>query len=153
MVSVSAVVGSVLVAACGSGGDTPATSPTTPSTAAAPSTPRASATSAKAPSTVDETSALRTTVQAYSDAYLTGKGEAAYALLSKRCQERMDRNQFVALVGQAKQMYGSALPIQTFKAEVSGDLARVTYTYSVSAINQDAEPWVRESGHWHEDDC
>jgi hypothetical protein len=45
------------------------------------------------------------------------------------------------------------LPVRSFVAEVSGDLARVTYTYDLKAINQDAEPWVREDGKWKEDDC
>ena len=37
--------------------------------------------------------------------------------------------------------------------QISGDLARVTYAYDVVEINQDSETWVREGGHWHEDDC
>jgi hypothetical protein len=49
--------------------------------------------------------------------------------------------------------YGTALPIKTYDANISGDLARVTYTYDVAEINQDSEPWVKESGAWHEDDC
>ncbi|SNY69354.1 hypothetical protein [Paractinoplanes atraurantiacus] len=50
-------------------------------------------------------------------------------------------------------MYGSALPMETYSAKVTGDLARVTYTYSVKAINQESEPWTREGGDWHQDDC
>lgn len=33
-----------------------------------------------------------------------------------------------------------------------GDLARLTYTYAVSQINQSDEPWVDENG-WKNDDC
>jgi hypothetical protein len=101
----------------------------------------------------DSATALRTAVQAYSDAYLTGKSSTAYALLSARCRKRMSNSAFSALTSAAETTYGSALPIRSFDAEVSGDLARVTYTYDLKAINQDAEPWVREDGKWKEDDC
>ncbi|TYB39699.1 hypothetical protein FXF50_04790 [Micromonospora sp. AP08] len=52
-----------------------------------------------------------------------------------------------------QQMYGKAMPIKTFQAQISGDLARVTYTYDVPALNQNKEPWVREDGTWKQDDC
>lgn len=103
--------------------------------------------------TPDPTAALRSAVQAYSDAYLTGHGRAAYALLSARCQKRMTPEEFGTIVSQAGDLYGSALPMTSFKADVAGGMARVTYTYQASAINQDAEPWVLEGGKWHEDDC
>lgn len=105
------------------------------------------------PAAGDGTAALRTAVQAYSDAYLTGKSSTAYALLSARCRKRMSSSAFSALTSAAQATYGSALPIKSFDAEVSGNLARVTYTYDLKAINQDAEPWVREDGKWKEDDC
>lgn len=101
----------------------------------------------------DRQDELQTAVTAYSDAFLTGDGATAYALLSERCKDRLPEPRFTAEVQQAGQLYGSALPLESYHAEVSGDLARVTYTYSVSAINQDREPWVRESGQWREDDC
>lgn len=101
----------------------------------------------------DSSAALRTAVQAYSDAYLTGRSSTAYALLSARCRKRMSNDAFSALTSAAKKTYGSALPLRSFDAEVSGDLARVTYTYDLKAIDQDAEPWVREDGQWKEDDC
>lgn len=92
-------------------------------------------------------------MQAYSDAFLKGEANAAYAMLSKRCRDRVARAEWSDIVEQAKQTYGSALPIKTFDAQVSGDMARVTYTFDLAAINQDAEPWVREGGSWREDDC
>ena len=90
---------------------------------------------------------------AYSDAFLTGDATAAYELLSARCQARTSHTEFAGIVEAAKAQYGHALPLRSFKAQVSSDLARVTYTYDVAEINQDAEPWVREDGAWHEDDC
>lgn len=96
---------------------------------------------------------IRKQVVAYSDAFLTGDSAAAYPLLSQRCRKRMSKEEFADLVSQAAKQYGSPLSLRTFKAEVNGDQARVTYTYAVSDINQDREPWVREGGSWHEDDC
>jgi hypothetical protein len=109
--------------------------------------------SVRSPSAGDSATALRTAVQAYSDAYLTGMSPTAYALLSARCRKRMSNSAFYALTSAAESTYGSALPIRSFGAEVSGDLARLTCTYDLKAINQDAEPWVREDGKWKEDDC
>jgi hypothetical protein len=96
---------------------------------------------------------LQFAVKAYSDAFLTGDAKTAYALLSERCRKRTSLSEFTGIVATAEQMYGSALPLETYSAKVSNDLARVTYTYSIKAINQEAEPWVREDGNWHQDDC
>lgn len=101
----------------------------------------------------DASEGLRRAVTAYSDAFLTGKSDAAYTLFSDRCKQRTDRAEFAGIVAQAKDLYGSKLPLRSFKADISGDLARVTYTYDISAINQDSEPWVREDGEWKQDDC
>lgn len=46
-----------------------------------------------------------------------------------------------------------APPFESFSSKISGDMARVTYTFSVKAINQTAEPWAKEGSDWHEDDC
>lgn len=91
--------------------------------------------------------------QRYSDAYLTGDAKTAYSILSERCRDRLSRSEFAAMVDVAESMYGSALPFESFSAKISGDMARVTYTFSVKAINQTAEPWVKEGSDWHEDDC
>lgn len=124
--------------------------------AAPATTPTAGTTSAPSPTnapTVDPSDDLRKAVTSYSDAYLTGDADTGYDLFSKRCKARMSKEEFADLVSQAKDLHGSALPLKTFDAEISGDLARVTYTYDLSAINQDSEPWVREEGQWREDDC
>ncbi|WP_028637721.1 hypothetical protein [Nocardioides sp. URHA0032] len=101
----------------------------------------------------DESAAIREAAQAYSDAYLTGDADAAYGLLSQRCQDRTPADQFASVVQTAKAQYGSALDFKSFDADVNGEQARVTYTYDTAAINQDQEPWVKESGEWREDDC
>jgi hypothetical protein len=115
-------------------------------------TPTAPSPASQAPAEEASEAALQVAVKAYSDAFLTGD-PAAYDLLSGRCQERLSRSRFTAMVAAAKQLYGSALPFTSYVAKASGDMARVTYTYDVSAINQSREPWVFENGAWREDDC
>lgn len=96
---------------------------------------------------------IRAAAQSYSDAFLTGDSEAAFDLLSERCQERHGEAGFTAIVELAATQYGVALPFDTFAAEVNDDQARATYTFPDASINQDSEPWVMEGGEWKEDDC
>ncbi|MFF5077364.1 hypothetical protein ACFY36_09950 [Actinoplanes sp. NPDC000266] len=151
----AALVVSFLVSGCGdSTTDTAApAAPAAPvSSAPVSSAPVSSAPVSSAPAAAGEDE-LKAAVQAYSDAFLTGDGVEAYKMLSERCRKRTSQAEFTAIVDAAKQMYGSALPMETYSAQVSGDLARVTYTYTVKAINQESEPWTREAGAWHQDDC
>ncbi|KRF19653.1 hypothetical protein [Nocardioides sp. Soil796] len=102
--------------------------------------------------TKQQDTSLRTAVEAYSDAYLTGD-DASYSMLSQRCQERNDRVVWADLMKRTARIFGEAQPLTSFDAQVSGDMARVTYTYENTDINQTSEPWVREDGQWKEDDC
>ena len=122
-------------------------------TAAGTSKPATSAPAAEPTTVSAEPTALRVAVQAYSAAYLSGNGKAAYALLSKRCRKTDTFEGFSALVDQAKNLYGNPLPMTSFKAHVSGGMARVTYTYTITAINQTDQPWTLEAGGWHNDNC
>ncbi|RAO46713.1 hypothetical protein ONO86_03249 [Micromonospora noduli] len=90
---------------------------------------------------------------AYSDAFLDAKPTVAYDLFSARCKDRLALSEFTGMLTAAKQVYGKALPLKSFDSQISGDLARVTYTYDVPALNQIKEPWVREGGKWKQDDC
>jgi len=97
---------------------------------------------------------LRAAVQAYSDAFLTGDGRAAYAMLSARCRHRTAKADFLHIVTIAREtLGGKPRAFLSYTEQVSGDLARVTYTFDDPTLNQEAEPWVRETGTWHEDDC
>lgn len=142
----AAVLG--LSMACGvqSDAETRTDSPATSETAE----PTAAPARANAPGPEDE---LRVAVQGYSDGFLGGDPTVAYEYFSARCQEKVSLSYFTGIVTAAKMTYGNALPIASYDAKVSGDLARVTYTYDVVALNQDAEPWVREEGLWKTDDC
>jgi hypothetical protein len=144
-------VAGFLMAGCGdqTGGTESPPAAERPATSSAPSSPAASS----APPSAGAADELKVAVQAYSDAFLTGNATKAYELLSARCRKRRSLSEFTGIVTAAGQLYGSALPLETYSAKVAEDLARVTYTYSIKAINQEAEPWTREGGSWHQDDC
>jgi hypothetical protein len=95
---------------------------------------------------------LKAAVHSFSDAYLSGDDEEAYAMLSDRCQSQVDRDEFRAVVAAAKEMFGPT-PIETLDVDVDGDDGSATYTYPDDALNQTAEPWVFEDHVWHVDDC
>ncbi len=97
--------------------------------------------------------ALRKSVQAYSDAFLTGDGSGAHALLTPRCQEALPKEGFSKVVEQAGEMYGSALEFTSYEAEIDGKQARATYTYENSDLDQKNEPWFLEGDRWLLDDC
>jgi len=90
----------------------------------------------------------------YSDAYLTGDAHTAYALLSRRCQQRIGKSSFFDEVHAAGSRYGKAIPFARITVDLQGDLARLSYTYKdVPAINQSGQPWVWESSDWRYDAC
>lgn len=152
----------IFAAACGSGQNrhasedvgtgTSTTAPSAVETSAVPSQAPNSAAATATAVTPTERQQLQKAVTAYSDAFLTGDAKA-YDLLSNRCRARMDKNYFIGMLLAAKTTYGRALPIRSFKAKISDDMARVTYTYDLASINQTGEPWVREGIDWHNDDC
>ena len=144
---------SICLTACGSGSSSVDPDSLATTGPASPSVSSPSHPVRTTPAPQDDQAELKAAVQAYSDAFLTGKPLASYALLSQRCRARMSLSHWTGLITAAKAQYGTALPIKSFHADISGDLARATYTYDVAAINQDAEPWVKEAGHWKEDDC
>jgi hypothetical protein len=149
-----------LLAGCGTSDDAVATDASPRTTASAVSsgagpaatTAEAAATPAEATEPISD-EALRAAVQGYSDGFLGGDPSAAYDYFSARCKERVSLSYFTGIVMAAGQVYGSALPITGYDAQISGDLARVTYGYDVPALDQTKEPWTREAGSWKQDDC
>ena len=95
---------------------------------------------------------LQVAVTSYSNAFLSGDPQA-YALLTKRCRDRVAAEQFQLIVDQSKIIYESALTIKSFVAETAGNFARVTYTYELASLNQTSWPWANEDGDWKQDDC
>ncbi|MEU6756961.1 hypothetical protein [Streptomyces sp. NPDC046685] len=122
----------------------PADKPTSPAPASTPAAPTAD------PARAD----LEKAVRAYSNAYFKPDGAAAYATLSKRCAAKAgDADIFTAIIDTAAKAYGKQ-EIQTLTIDqLAGDMARVSYTYSVPKLNQTSQPWAREAGAWKYDGC
>jgi len=99
----------------------------------------------------DSGAALKSAVSAYSKAYLTGNGAAAYQLLSRNCRAKLPLSKLAALTEYAAELYGF-VPIKTYRATIQGTTAQVTYTYAVAKINQTNQPWVYENG-WRNNNC
>jgi hypothetical protein len=96
---------------------------------------------------------VRQAAEAYSDAFLTGDADAAFRLLSRRCRETIGIAAFGDIVDEAADLYGSPLAFTSFRADVKGSKASLTYTYDVPALDQVDEPWVQRGGQWRNDDC
>lgn len=110
-------------------------------------------TAAASSATTSEKDALKAAVRSYSDAYLGGDAQTAWDLLSNRCRQRLTMAQMRTLTSGAQELYGRLDIVNLTIDDMSGNLARVTYTYPVAKLNQTQEPWVKENGKWREDDC
>lgn len=135
-----------LLAGCSSSSDDKAPSTPTTATGASSKAPTSSAPD-------NATSALESAVRAYSAAYFKPDPKAAAALLSDRCRSQISAAVYGAQLKAAAKNFGPQ-PIKTLKVDqISGDLARVSYTYAVPGLNQADQPWTREHGKWHYDAC
>ncbi|MEW2127091.1 hypothetical protein AB0891_25565 [Streptomyces sp. NPDC007259] len=133
--------------ACGNDDDKPAT-PEPSASAPATETPAASTPAD------DGTDALTAAVTAYTAAYFKGDADTAYSALSARCAGKITAAQYEGVVKQAATEYGPDHPATNITADVSGDLARVTYAVKgLPKFNQDGQPWAREGGTWRYDAC
>jgi len=133
------MLGVLLVLAAGCGHD-PSTAPADPHSAATSQRPSA------------EEQHVRRAAQTFWDEILTGQGNNAYQLFSKRCQA-IDPD-FLGQVNElANRITGGPQPFLTFEAHIHGDRARATYTFKTSALNQRGDLWVFEDGGWRWDAC
>lgn len=96
---------------------------------------------------------LKRAVKEYSDAFLDGRGAAAYKMLSPRCKTKIDRDDFIAASDMAKDIYGGPMRFKSYRAVIDGRKAKATYTYEASALNQRNEPWLKVSGRWRMNEC
>lgn len=141
-----AILAAVTLAGCSSSDSSDDTPPP------APKEPTASGkTSTAAPT--DDKAALTAAVKAYSASYFKPDADAARALLSDRCKAKAPDAAYKAALQDAVDTYGH----QTIKSvtvdRLSGDVAVVSYTYSVPALDQKGQPWVREGDGWRYDAC
>jgi hypothetical protein len=106
-----------------------------------------------APPADDSKAKLEQAVRAYSDAYFATDATKAHSLMSKRCREEAPIELYRPMVEATVEDFGKH-EIETVTVDqLSGDMARVTYTYPVPTLTQKQQPWVRESGEWRYDDC
>jgi type IV pilus biogenesis protein CpaD/CtpE len=123
--------------------------PSAPATSSQPTQP--------APSTqptTGDTAALEQAVAEYTDAYFAGKASTAHHMLSERCRGKINELLYGTVVKQAAKNYGPDHPATGIKAEVSGDMARVSYKIKgLPKLDQAQQPWVREGGAWKYDAC
>lgn len=112
---------------------------------------RPTATAAATPD--GEAAELEQAVRDYTDAYFAGDA-AAYDTLSERCQDKVTPEAYEAVVKQAATDYGKDHPATDVQADVSGDLARVSYkVQGLPKFDQKQQPWTREDGAWRYDAC
>lgn len=139
--------------ACSSDDDPSSSAPSTP----APATTSAPASSAPAePSggTGDGANAVESAVQDYTRAYFAGEASTAHGMLSERCRKEINPLLFGETVRQASKEHGPDHPATDVQAEVSGDMARVSYRVEgLPKFDQDGQPWAREGGAWKYDAC
>lgn len=101
----------------------------------------------------DGKAALEAAVRAYSDAYFKPDAKTAHGMMSARCAAKVDPVIYKSVVEQTVKDLGHH-KIKTLTVDqMSGDLARVTYTYDVPKLDQKFQPWVREDGTWKYDGC
>jgi hypothetical protein len=92
-------------------------------------------------------------VEAYSSAFLEGRGGAAWEMLSVRCQDVLDEGEFVATVVAAGELYGPQ-EVEVTQVDVDGGVASVSYGYpDASGLDQVGQRWVSEGDRWVYDDC
>lgn len=96
--------------------------------------------------------ALKRAVHAYSDAFLAGRGNDAYGMISGRCRAKINRADFMRAVDMAADLYGP-LRIKTLRVVVEGRAGSATYTYAVRPLNQRNEPWLKVAGRWRMNEC
>lgn len=106
--------------------------------------------SAKA--TTSEVTAVEEAVRSYSSAFLRGDGDAAFAMLSARCQTVLPKAQLTAAARGGAALYGRAR-IVSIQPTLAGNRATVTYRFDQPAIDQTNQPWAREGGAWRYDSC
>jgi hypothetical protein len=102
-----------------------------------------------APVPLNGTKQIEVAVRLYSDSFRAGDIGTAYHVLSARCRSRIS----VAELGAQSARSGGFAAVLDVKAKVQGERASVSYTYPRAALNQHAEPWIREGGNWTRDRC
>ncbi|MBM9508998.1 hypothetical protein [Actinacidiphila acididurans] len=97
--------------------------------------------------------ALEDAVRARSHAYYKGDLKAYRARESQRCLEVGSLEVLVRGMAADGRKYGDPAITSLSVDTISGDHATVSYGYGRPELDQKQQPWVREKGHWVDDDC
>lgn len=123
-----------------------------PPAASSPATASSPAAETSAPPADD--AELTEAVQDYTRAYFAGEASTAYGMLSERCRGKANELVFGATVKQAAEAYGPDHAATDVQAEVSGEMARVSYKVEgLPKFDQTGQPWALEGGAWKYDAC
>lgn len=153
----AALLAALALAACssdGGGDDEPEPQPTQDATEPTGQPTNDGAAGGAGEGDQDE-AALEQAVRDYTDAFFAPDADTAYAMLSARCQGQIDETTYGAQLDQAAADYGQ-LSVETFTVnQLSGDLARVTYTVGLPLFDDQLteQPWTREADTWRYDAC
>lgn len=159
--TITLAAGVLLLAAltgCSANDDAATPAPSSTASPSAPqepssSTPPAESSGATGEPTAD-TAELEQAVKDYTDAYFAGEASTAHRMLSERCRKDINELMFGATVKAAAEEYGPDHPATDVQAEVSGDLARVSYRVEgLPKFDQSQQPWALEGGAWKYDAC
>lgn len=100
-----------------------------------------------------DTAALETSVRAYTKALFEPDPDTAYDLLSSRCQDEISPADYAMQSESAHHEYGQLTIEDVTVDQLAGDMARVSYSVGVPALEREAQPWTREDGTWRWDAC
>jgi hypothetical protein len=142
-----ALLAALALVGCSSTGSSDSAPPKAPEASASSSRPAAEKAGG------DEKAALTAAVRAYSAAYFKPDADAARALLSDRCKATAPEADYKAALTEAVATYGHQAVKSVAVDRLSGNVGVVSYSYSVPALDQKGQAWVKESGGWHYDAC
>jgi hypothetical protein len=159
--TITLAAGALLLAAltgCSSTDDDGTPAPSTTASPSAPQEPSSGASTTPPPATSgapgDPTDDLEQAVKDYTAAYFAGEASTAHRMLSERCRDQINELMFGASVKQAAEEYGPDHPATDVQAEVSGELARVSYKVEgLPKFDQSQQPWTLEGDAWKYDAC
>lgn len=160
--TITLAAGALLLAAltgCSSSDDDAApgstASPSAPAVTQEPSSsPQPEETGGATGEPTDGTAKLEQAVKDYTAAYFAGEASTAHRMLSERCRDQINELMFGATVKAAAEEYGPDHPATDVQAEVSGELARVSYRVEgLPKFDQSQQPWTLEGGAWKYDAC
>lgn len=95
---------------------------------------------------------LRGAVERYTEAFGAGDSDTAYSMLSERCQDQIDQDEYADQVDAVSNLFGP-LEVTSFEAGVDGDQASTSYSVSEASLSQSDQRWTHEGGEWRWDAC